>query len=273
MNDHVKDYFVPGKWVLAGEHAVLRGGSAIALPHPQWGIRATWGAPGESDASVADTRLTQVLLQLVRELSSAPAPDALTELRVHTTLPKGGGLGSSAALCVLAARIVGLSDPAAVQEQSTRLENRFHGKSSGMDVAAVAAAGPIFFKMGQPPQLLHPGWDLNVYVSFHDTRLRSPTRTAIAQVQKMGDQIGEGDALMAQATTQALAALSEPVTLGLERTAQSMVLSMEAYRRWGLIPDAIEQQAQSLKSQGALGVRLTGAGLGGFLVALWPHPR
>ena len=29
---------IPGKWVLAGEHSVLRGASAIALPHPEFSL-------------------------------------------------------------------------------------------------------------------------------------------------------------------------------------------------------------------------------------------
>src|SRR5947209_5983562 len=42
----VERFSVPGKWVLAGEHTVLRGGRAVALPHPSFGLELEF-TPGE----------------------------------------------------------------------------------------------------------------------------------------------------------------------------------------------------------------------------------
>ena len=48
-----------------------------------------------------------------------------------------------------------------------------------------------------------------------------------------------------------------------------MALAQQCFETWGLVtPELIEQKYELLK-QGALGVKLTGAGLGGFWVALW----
>lgn len=270
----MREFTVPGKWVLAGEHAVLRGGRAIALPHPHWGMRANADAqPQDSDPELKDA-----LLKLVQSVTGLPAQPELQRLHVWSSLPRGGGLGSSAALCVLAARIAGLTDPAQIRETATRLEDQFHGRSSGMDVAAVVsglqAGGPILFTPGQTPLHMESSWDLNRFVSFVDTGVRTSTRKAIAHVQEQGlSSVAEGDALMAQAADLAQAALHQPLAAGLEQIARSMALTMEAYRKWGLLPPGTEELLVELKCQGALGARLTGAGLGGFLVALWPHPR
>jgi mevalonate kinase len=55
----------------------------------------------------------------------------------------------------------------------------------------------------------------------------------------------------------------------LQKIAQAMKLSQACFSAWGLISAPIAAQAVALEGEGALGVKLTGAGGGGFLVALW----
>src|SRR4051812_30825391 len=110
---------VPGKWVLAGEHAVLRGGTAVALPHPELGMKLNF-QPDTSGLRNSNDGLTV-------EPDSAPIRDLIKELKdrfgdegrnfpqirgllkIESMIPIGAGLGSSAALCVALTRW--LSEP------------------------------------------------------------------------------------------------------------------------------------------------------------------
>jgi mevalonate kinase len=51
--------------------------------------------------------------------------------------------------------------------------------------------------------------------------------------------------------------------------ARSMKRAQECFATWQLIPGDAYRLAQDLERQGALAVKITGAGGGGFLVALW----
>ena len=50
---------------------------------------------------------------------------------------------------------------------------------------------------------------------------------------------------------------------------RSMNHSHECFEAWGLVPPQAREVRQTLLNQGALAVRLTGAGGGGFWVAFW----
>jgi len=78
---------------------------------------------------------------------------------------------------------------------------------------------------------------------------------------------------MGRATLSALQALRDfernPKTSEIE-LGSAMNQAQGCFEEWGLVPDELIEQKQELLKQGALAVKLTGAGLGGFWVALWP---
>ena len=55
------------------------------------------------------------------------------------------------------------------------------------------------------------------------------------------------------------------------RLADAMNRAQTCFAEWGLMPPEAEAIAQGERDRGALAVKLTGAGNGGFLVALWPE--
>jgi mevalonate kinase len=56
---------------------------------------------------------------------------------------------------------------------------------------------------------------------------------------------------------------------GLQKIAQGMHLAQECFYSWMLVPGEAHRIEESLLAQGALAVKMTGAGGGGFVVALW----
>ncbi len=280
----------PAKWVWAGEHAVLRGATAIAFPHPDLALELEF-TPGDLPFRVEpeDARTAvEDLLHMIQDEQNEQGREfhfPSGTLRIRSTIPTGAGMGSSAALCVAIARW--LSGPLGVPEAgllefATHLEHRFHGKSSGMDVAVCAIEKPISFIRGRGPTLLRaPSFPK---VTFHDTGLRASTSECIRRVeaQRLEDPVSSirGDELMARAARLTLEALvileasRESPGYDRERTlrqlAEAMKLAHESFLIWALVPGAVQRQIDVLLRQGALAAKLTGAGGGGFVIAIWP---
>lgn len=284
---------VPGKWVLAGEHTVLRGGSAVALPHPEFKLRLEF-FPNENQGA-STLRVTpenglpviQELLQIAKEWTASRgvamgSPHG--HLTFSNTIPLSAGLGSSAALSVATARWVlsacGL-ECGYGRELATQMENIFHGKSSGMDVSVISIGEPILFSMKEGAvrlRLRH----LPTFL-FADTGLRASTKNCIQAVEKIraGDSTrGEGlDWEMGEAVREALEGLrayddafarrDEKATgAAITLIERGMNRSREVFREWGLIPVGMEAIGAGLEQSGWRNWRLTGSGCGGFLVGL-----
>ena len=76
------------------------------------------------------------------------------------------------------------------------------------------------------------------------------------------------DEQMNSATETALQALRE---FKIPKLAEAMNQAQACFETWGLVSSELMDQKHELLKQGALAVKLTGAGLGGFWVALWPN--
>ena len=265
---------VPGKWVLCGEHSVLKGGTAVALPHPEFALEWSFepGGQGLRVEPEASRRPVSDILRAVEDAlpeSSIRWPEG--EIRIESTIPFGAGLGSSAAFCVAATRWIQeplrLADEI-VFEFARQLENRFHGKSSGMDIAACLHGEPIGYSMQDGPRPL--GIRLLPKFSFHDTGLRARTLDCVMKVEDFREakpfESMKWDESMAKASRRAMAGLAAG---DLREIADAMNQAHGCFEAWGLVPAEVAAQRERLIAEGALGAKLTGAGGGGFLVALW----
>lgn len=130
--------FFPAKVLLFGEHRVLRGARALAVPLHTKGVNWTL-KPNEPDA-----RLLEFVAYLGKHF-------ALTDLRLHElktdilagwqlpgNVPFGYGLGSSGTVCAAICFRYGTPKtlkqlPAKLRELLAKMEGHFHGKSSGTD--------------------------------------------------------------------------------------------------------------------------------------------
>jgi mevalonate kinase len=283
---------VHGKWVLTGEHAVMRGQTAIVLPYPDSELTLEYHPQLWDDLKVSPSQAqstVDALLALVSAVRTETAtsheggraPLLRGSLTIESTIPQGAGFGSSAALCVALARLLKLAygwSDSETNDWAVQFENHFHGKSSGMDVAAVQAGAPILYSIHKKALPLR--LRVSPYFTFHDTGLRSSTKECVAQVAsiiasdpKRGEWLDEK---MGSATRTAM----DGLTLfsqgrhrdGVLRIASGMKQAHSCFVDWDLCPEVIQTQIDGLLAKGALAAKMTGSGRGGFIVALWPEP-
>ena len=129
-----------GKWILAGEHAVLRGCPALVftllskrfeLFYSDDGgrLRATFS--GEHGPELQP--LFWLVIERALALKNLARDDVRGRLDVVSQLPIGAGLGASAALCVAVGRwfiAMGWARADELDEFARGLEDLFHGEST-----------------------------------------------------------------------------------------------------------------------------------------------
>ena len=272
---------VPGKWLLTGEHSVIRGATAIAMPHPKFTLSLRFDP--ETDPTLPLQVNPPSILPIVEDAFRAAKLSEPTsgKLEIESTIPVGAGMGSSAALCVALTRWIGEKIKLTPEEWpafATALENRFHGKSSGVDVAVVCAQEPLSFVRGQKVKAL--GLRSIPHFTFHDTGLRANTHDCVSQVEtylgRNPERGGLSDERMAKASLLAIDGLREfdrgEENKGLTMLSKAMNLAHESFLEWNLVPSEAAIARDKLLHEGALAVKLTGAGGGGMLLALWAKP-
>jgi mevalonate kinase len=177
------------------------------------------------------------------------------------------------------AGVLSIRDSKGVFEFATKLEHRFHGRSSGMDVAVINADEAISFSLKGASPL---GIKNLPRFTFHDTELRARTSDCVLRVGKLRErdpqQAMRLDEAMGAASRLAMEGLirfdhavgTEQGAEGLALVARAMREAQECYYSWELVPDEAREIEKRLLAEGALAVKMTGAGGGGMLVALWP---
>lgn len=276
---------VPSKWVLSGEHSVLRGKQALAFPYPDFKLKLTYRRDlGQKELLISANPFQSQIKSLIgRAFEWLEVKSDLLdggEIDIQSQIPIGAGLGSSAALSVAVARLA-IWKANASEDQwiplATHLEDVFHGRSSGMDVNVIAYAQPILYSLNfetreQKAEVLEPTC-LPTFKLF-DSGKRGQTRECIALVNEWSKTNShlEFDQKMHEATlasTKALAEYAEHPEASLAALSLAMNQAQHCFETWGLVTPELMNQKQELLKQGALAVKLTGSGLGGFWITLW----
>lgn len=272
-----------GKWILAGEHAVLRGYSAVAFPVKEKSLTLTYeprtsDLNADYDGSSGDEM--HLLFWSVLEQGQQLLGQSLNRLTGHfhlqSNIPIGVGMGASAALCVAMSQwfaAQNLLRDETVPSFAKNLENLFHGKSSGLDIAAVAADAGIYFKQGTTSQLKQT-WQPHWYLSpCGQIGITSHCITEVAKLwQRAPEQAKKIDEKMYQAVEKARLALESAEPHSLLSLQEAIQESAACFKEWGLVSNTLQCHMELLSNSGALAVKPTGSGEGGYVLSLWDKP-
>ncbi|MEV7192567.1 mevalonate kinase [Streptomyces sp. NPDC093510] len=275
------------KAILLGEHAVVYGAPALALPVPQLPVTASAGwferAPGDTgDVSLTmtgspsrpvGTQASDWLRRLTAEFRATTgiADDVHLDVILDCAVPPGRGLGSSAA-CAQAV-VLALADlfgrEVSAQEAFELVqtaENVTHGRASGVDARAVGAGGPLLFQAGHA-QELPIGCDGLFIIA--DSGEVGRTKDAVALLREgFQRHAGAQEHFVRRATElthEARLALAEgkPQELGSRLTEYHELL-----RAASLSTPLIDTLVKTALAAGSLGAKITGGGMGGCMIAL-----
>lgn len=276
----------PGKVILFGEHAVVYGRPAIAVPVFEVEAKAEvrLGDPGQgvlleardlemrfalADAG-SDDALAAIVWKTLARLEIPAQPDIT--IAVESTIPIARGLGSGAAVSTAVVR--GLVryfgkhlTSRAVSDLVYEAEKLYHGTPSGIDNTVIAFGKPVYFIRGRTLEIF---WVRAPFLlAIADTGIVSKTRDVVADVRRgYEENLGRYEFLfeeVAEIVQQGRAAIEmgDMVRLGGLMDRNHAVL-----QAMGVSCPELDRLAQAALDGGALGAKLSGAGRGGNLVAL-----
>jgi mevalonate kinase len=275
----------PGKIILFGEHAVVYGRPALAVPVTQV----------HADVEVSDSSRTGIWIDasdinVHAELNTLPSDHPIAsvihnflflsrvslfpnlEIKIASTIPVAAGLGSGAAVTVALLRALSLHLNRSMTEEEVNgfayeIEKLHHGTPSGIDNTVVTYARPVYFIKGQPIETFKVGQPFTIVIG--DTGLSAPTKESVADVRHLWindkarwesvfDKIGE----ISFTARRAIEAGKSEMLGELMNENHSLLQKMT------VSSPELDRLVQAGRDAGAMGAKLSGGGRGGNMIAL-----
>ena len=271
-----------GKLILFGEHAAVYGRHALALPIPG-AVTASAVRNGDGRVRVAawqiderldaDTPVARAVQRIVAELDVDAQGVGLT---VHSLLPPGMGLGSSAAVAVAVTRaLAALFDISLGDDEVNRIafecEKLAHGTPSGVDNTIATFATPLLFCRDEKPpmQPIELAATPPLVVAWGQQRGSTFDQVAAVRRRHAVDP-ARYDAIFDQIDTLALAGADALAAQRYDELGRLMDLCHGLLNAIGVSTPELESMLACARDAGAAGAKLTGAGGGGSIVAVCP---
>ena len=277
-----------GKTIFLGEHAVVYGRPALAVPLPV-AVEATivdddastlivprWGV--EQRIPSQEDRPPGLLGMLCALLDRLNLSENTMRVEIFPNVPRAMGLGGSAAIAV--AVIKALSEHYGLQlslEQINELayecERAAHGSPSGVDNTLATYGKPLLFQRDQETkeasfQELKVGTPIHVLIGLSGkesltammvAQVRDGREQNMAEYERVFDAIGKLTDSGARAFQQG----------NIQKLGTLMNLCQGYLNGLQLSTPEIEELVHIARMHGALGAKLTGSGGGGSVVAIF----
>jgi len=276
----------PGKAIVFGEHAVVYGHPAIAVPvfEVQAKAEVRLAEPGRgvtleardlemrfflSDAA-SDDALAAIVWKTLARLEIPSQPD-LT-ISVESTIPIARGLGSGAAISTAVVRALARYfgkhlTSRAVSDLVYEAEVLYHGTPSGIDNTVIAFGKPVYFVRGRTLEIF---WVRTPFLlAIADTGIISQTKDVVADVRRgYEENLGRYEFLFEECAEIAQQGRAAIEVGDLQRIGSLMNRNQAVLQAMGVSCPELDRLVQAALDGGALGAKLSGSGRGGNMIAL-----
>lgn len=275
----------PGKVILFGEHAVVYGRPALAVPVTQVRAEANvsdaprpgvWidapdiGLHTELSSLPSDHPLAAVIHNLFFVLGIDPFPNL--QIKVSSSIPIASGLGSGAAVSVALIRALSsfLHRPLSDEQISAfayEIEKLHHGTPSGIDNTVVTYAMPVYFVKGQPIETFRVGQPFTLVIG--DTGISAPTKESVGDVRKLWQADQEKWDEVFDKVGEIVQKARETIESGKwEELSELMNQNHALLQEMTVSSPELDTLVEAARAAGALGAKLSGGGRGGNMIAL-----
>lgn len=273
----------PGKIILLGEHAVVYGMPAIAVPISTLRACAVIKAKNipltiRSADFAANPDASPNPLERMRAmaLDYFQSPHPRGEIIIRSDIPIARGLGSGAAVSAALGRAIAMLLGRAIPDDVLNrlvfeVEKIHHGTPSGIDNTVVVYEKPVYFVKDQPIETLEIKQPLHILIA--DTGQAALTREAVANVRQLYQRSPQTQTMLETiglTVEQARVCIrdGEHVRLG-----ELMTENQQQLQWLNISSSKLDRLVDSALAAGALGAKLSGGGLGGNMIALVKKSR
>lgn len=269
-----------GKLLLFGEYTVVLGAQALVLPYEAVG--GSWAFIDQMSDKAKAENSNLALKNYLQWLKQTPesknvdierfANELDAGLAFDSNIPNGYGVGSSGALvAALFDRYRRIDVPRALSDLRSilgKLENYFHGNSSGLDPLACFVGKPLLVKDKEIKVLDSCPVPDGLKFKLHDTGITAPTGPLVAY---FGEQM-KHYSFYKKVDRQLIPATEKAIESWLNGNAQGVwealgeISAIQLAHFQPMIPESIRPLWEENLQQGQKLMKLCGSGGGGYVL-------
>ncbi len=273
------------KIILVGEHAVVYGQPAIAIPVASLQATVTvqphtdnWNtlqivAEDESILYTPETHSESPLIQMAHSvLNQLDVDIPRLTLTIKSQIPIASGLGSGAAISTAVGRALlqwhGTQvDKSTLNRLVYDIEKIYHGTPSGIDNSVIVYEQPVYFVRDQPIEYLDIGQSFSLLIA--NSGKSALTRESVGDVRKLYNADPDRIIPIIESIGSIVRRARQTIEIGdAETLGHLMTENHGLLQQLTVSSPELDQLVGAALNAGAFGAKLSGGGRGGNMIAL-----